>query len=282
MARIITLTTDFGLADEYVGVMKGVILTRAPDAAIIDLSHSIERQNIRQAAWLIWSAYRFFPARTIHVVVVDPGVGSRRRLILLQSDGHFFLAPDNGVLTLLLEQQQFQAAYEVQCEQYYLAPVSSTFHGRDILAPVAAQLAAGLDPAAAGPAVGRRQLKMLAGAAAKVDSSTGAITGEIIAKDHFGNLQTNIEAASLNSLFGSDKSTARVCIKGIIINGIQGAYAHKAPGEILAIVGSRGFLEIAVNRGSAASFLDAEAGDEVTVSGSKAKDITGREENNGI
>ena len=282
MARIITLTTDFGLADEYVGVMKGVILTRAPDAAIIDLSHSIERQNIRQAAWLIWSAYRFFPDRTIHVVVVDPGVGTRRRLILLQSGGHFFLAPDNGVLTLLLEQQQFQAAYEVQCEQYYLAPVSSTFHGRDILAPVAAQLAAGLDPAAAGPAVGRRQLKMLAGAAAKVDSSTGAITGEIIAKDHFGNLQTNIEAASLNSLFGSDKSTARVCIKGIIINGIQGAYAHKAPGEILAIVGSRGFLEIAVNRGSAASFLDAEAGDEVTVSGSKAKDITGREENNGI
>ena len=139
MPRIITLTTDFGLTDEYVGVIKGVILTRSPDASIVDLSHQIERQNIRQAALLIKSAYRFFPPRTIHILVVDPGVGSSRKLILLQADGHFFLAPDNGVLGLFLDPEHFQTAYEVMCDQYYLSPVSATFHGRDILAPVAAE-----------------------------------------------------------------------------------------------------------------------------------------------
>jgi len=269
MARIITLTTDFGLADEYVGVMKGVILARAPEAAVIDLSHAVDRQNIRQAAWLIRSAYRFFPDGTIHVVVVDPGVGSRRRLILLQADGHLFLAPDNGVLGLLMEPEYFQAAYEVQCERYYLTPVSTTFHGRDILAPVAAQLAAGLEPAAAGPVISRQTLIMLAKAAVKIDRGRGTITGEIIGWDHFGNLQTNIEAGSLNKLYGKDKATARVSVKGKTILGVQEAYDDKAPGEMLAVVGSRGFLEIAVNRGDAARFLAAVTGDAVTVDRSK-------------
>ena len=265
MARIITLTTDFGLADEYVGVMKGVILARAPETTVVDLSHAIKRQNIHQAAWLIKSAYRYFPDNTIHLVVVDPGVGSRRRLILLQADGHIFLAPDNGVLGLLLEPEYFQAAYEVQCERYYITPVSATFHGRDILAPVAAQLAAGLDPAAAGPAVSRRELKILERTAAKIDSGKGTITGEIVARDHFGNLQTNIAASSLHNLFGTEQAAARVRLKGETIIGIQEAYADKAPGEVLAIVGSRGFLEIAVNRGDAARLLAAGPGDTVTV-----------------
>jgi S-adenosylmethionine hydrolase len=265
MSRIITLTTDFGLEDEYVGVMKGVILSRAPQATIVDLSHAIERQNIRQAALLIKSAYRFFPDNTIHLVIVDPGVGSNRKLILLQAEGHFFLGPDNGVLGLLLEAEYFQAAYEVQCEQYYLTPTSATFHGRDILAPVAAHLAAGLDPAAAGPVIARQTLKKTEFAEAIIDSVQATITGEITDKDHFGNLQTNITASSLNNLYGNEKSTASVTIGNETIAGIQTAYAHKAPGEILAIVGSRGVLEIAVNRGNAATLLDAGIGDEVTI-----------------
>jgi len=265
MSRIVTLTTDFGLADEYVGVMKGVILARAPEATIIDLSHGIERQNIRQASLLIRSAYRFFPAKTIHLVVVDPGVGSNRKLILLLADGHLFMAPDNGVLGPLLEPEHFQAAYEVQCEQYYLAPVSSTFHGRDILAPVAAHLAAGLDPAAVGPAVSRQALTKPARPAVKINLLQFTIRGEITGKDHFGNLQTNIDAGSLNVLYGKAISSLRVIVKGETIIGIQGAYTHKAPGEVLAIVGSRGVLEIAVNQGNAAMFLDAGTGDEVTV-----------------
>jgi S-adenosylmethionine hydrolase len=265
MSRIITLTTDFGLEDEYVGVMKGVMLARAPKATIIDLSHAIERQNIRQAGLLIKSAYRFFPDKTIHLVVVDPGVGSNRKLILLQADGHLFLAPDNGVLGLLFGAEHFQAAYEVQCEQYYLAPVSPTFHGRDILAPVAAELASGLDPAAVGLAVTPQTLKNFEFATAKIDSGQSTITGEIIGVDHFGNLQTNITGSSLENLFGNEKPTARVTVKGETIIGIQDTYANKAPGEILAIVGSRGFLEIAVNQGDAATLLDAGIGVLVSV-----------------
>ncbi len=245
--------------------MKGVMLARAPEATIIDLSHAIERQNIRQAALLIKSAYRFFPDKTIHLVVVDPGVGSNRKLILLQADGHLFLAPDNGVLGLLFGAEHFQAAYEVQCEQYYLAPVSSTFHGRDILAPVAAKLAAGFDPASVGPAITPQTLKKLEFAVVKIDSGQSTITGEITGVDHFGNLQTNITGSSLDNLFGKGKSTARVTVKGETISGIQGAYVYKDPGEMLAIVGSRGFLEIAVNQGDAATFLDARIGDLVTV-----------------
>ena len=227
MPRIITLTTDFGLADEYVGVMKGVIVARAPGAVIIDLSHAIKRQNIRQAALLIKSAYRYFPENTIHLVVVDPGVGSKRKLILVQADGHLFLAPDNGVLGLLLEPENFQAAYEVQCGQYYLLPVSATFHGRDILAPIAAQLAAGLDPTAVGPAIEPQSLIKFKEAAIKIDRQRGIITGEITGMDHFGNLQTNIEASSLNNLSGLENATARIIVKNETIIGIQEAYTPK-------------------------------------------------------
>jgi S-adenosylmethionine hydrolase len=270
MSRIITLTSDFGLTDEYVGVMKGVILGRAPEATIIDLSHAIGRQNISQAAFLVTSAYRFFPAKTIHLVIVDPGVGGDRRLILLRADGHIFLAPDNGVLGLLLEPELFQAAYELQCEQYYLEPVSTTFHGRDILGPVAAQLAKGLDPAAVGPAIERQSIKILARAEVKIDKSQSTVTGEIIGIDHFGNLQTNISASSLYTLYGKAQSAVMITIKGKTIKGIQGAYVHRDPGEVLSIVDSRGFLEIAVNQGNASTFLDANIADEVRVEKTRA------------
>ena len=265
MSRIITLTTDFGLEDEYAGVMKGVILARAPAATIVDLSHAIEGQNILQAALLIKSAYRFFPVKTIHVLVVDPGVGSNRRLIMAQVENHLFLAPDNGVLGLLLESEHFQAVHEIDCPQYYLEPLSSTFHGRDILAPVAAHLAGGLEPAAVGPAIERRKLKILRLAPAKIDSKQSVITGEVTGWDHFGNLWTNIKADTLDSLFRNEKNRVRVTVKGVTITGILDAFARKAPGEILAIVGSRGVLEIAVNRGNAARLLAAAIGEEVKV-----------------
>ena len=192
-------------------------------------------------------------------------MGSNRKLILLQAERHLFLGPDNGVLGLLLEAEHFQAAYEVQCEQYYLAPMSATFHGRDILAPVAAHLAAGLDPEAVGPVIARQTLKKSEFTEARIDSIQATITGEITGKDHFGNLQTNITASSLNKLCGNEKSIALVTIGNETIAGIQTAYVHKAPGEILAIVGSRGVLEIAVNQGNAATLLDAGIGDEVTI-----------------
>jgi len=264
MPRIITLTTDFGLTDEYVGVIKGVILARTPDAAIVDLSHLIERQNIRQAAQLIKSAYNFFPAGTIHLVVVDPGVGSSRKLILLQADDHLFLAPDNGVLGLLFESRYFQAAYEVHCEQYYLSPVSGTFHGRDILAPVAARLAAGLDPKDVGPVITLRALNKPVTAVAVIDREQRIITGEIISVDHFGNLQTNITGSSLDDLYGNQKARVKIKVKGTIITGVKSAYIERGKDEVLAIVDSRGYLEIAVNLGNAALAIDAGIGEKVT------------------
>ncbi|MDH3392872.1 MAG: SAM-dependent chlorinase/fluorinase, partial [Desulfobulbaceae bacterium] len=146
MSRIITLTTDFGLTDEYVGVMKGVILSLSPAARIIDLSHGVEPQNITQAAYLINSGSLYFPDNTLHIVVVDPGVGSKRRLILVGARQQLFLAPDNGVLSLLLGDESFDFAYEIANTELFGKSVSKTFHGRDILAPVAAHLSTGIPP----------------------------------------------------------------------------------------------------------------------------------------
>lgn len=265
MSKIITLTTDFGLTDEFVGVMKGVILTRAPAVRIVDLSHDLEHHNIRQAALLIKSAYRFFPAGTIHMVVVDPGVGSSRKLILLQAENHFFLAPDNGVLSLFFDSENFQAAYEIKCEQYYLSPVSATFHGRDILAPVAAELAAGVDPEVVGPLINSHTLKRLEISRLQIDRELGTITGEIFRIDHFGNLLTNITESSLDDLYKEQKFTVKIKVQNTIINGIETAYKHKNPGEVLAIVNSQGYLEIAVNQGNAAKILNTDPGEMVTV-----------------
>jgi len=270
MHRIITLITDFGLADEYVGVMKGVILARAPEAKIVDISHGIRRQNILQAALLLKSAYGFFPKGTVHLIVVDPGVGSDRRLILLQADGHLFLSPDNGVLSLVLEAECFETAFEVKCEQFYLSPVSSSFHGRDILAPVAAQVAAGLEPAEVGPVIMSHSLNKLKISQAVIDTRQGKITGEVVAVDYFGNLQTNIGENCLKDIQTAENLTAKVTIKNKTIVGIKSAYAQKAHGCLLAIIGSRGFLEIAVNQGSAASFLNVGVGDSVAIEMTKA------------
>lgn len=265
MGRIITLTTDFGLSDEYAGVLKGVILARAPEATIVDLSHAVPRQDIVHAALLIKSAYVFFPKGTIHLVVVDPGVGSGRRLILLLADGHLFMAPDNGVLGLLLEEDNVEAVYDIKCERFFLSPVSSTFHGRDILAPVGAKLAAGLDPAATGPLLDPQLLHRIDIEQPHIDTRQRKITGKIVSVDHFGNLQTNIGENNLKELLCAGDLTVKITVKNNIILGIQVSYITTAPGNLLAVINSRGFLEIAVNHGDAAAFLRAGPGDGVTL-----------------
>jgi len=265
MARIVTLITDFGLTDEYVGVMKGVILTRAPDARIVDISHAVPRHDVHHAALLLQSAYSFFPKGSVHLIVVDPGVGTDRRLVLLKADGHLFLAPDNGIFSLLLDKECFEAAYEISCEQYFLSEVSSTFHGRDILAPVAAHLAAGLEPVEVGPPISQSSLKSLEVARARVEQSKGRITGQVVAVDHFGNLLTNIAAEDIRNIQGKENKAITITIKNKIISGTKMSYAHTSSGELLAVIGSRGFLEIGVNQGSAAARLGTEIGDAVTV-----------------
>lgn len=268
--KLITLTTDFGLTDEYVGLMKGVILGRAPEARIVDLSHAIPPGDIGRAARLISGAYPYFPEGTVHVVVVDPGVGGSRRIILLEAAGQLFLAPDNGIVSCLLQADLFEGAYEVCCRDLFLAPVSDTFHGRDIMAPVAARLARGLAAAAVGPPLTAAQLTAIQLPAPQADHRLRTVTGMVIAADHFGNLLTNIHRQELQRLPGKGGAEIVVRLRGVTIRGLQTSYDAVPAGGLLAIIGSRHYLEIAANRANAALLLTAVPGDEVVVASAPA------------
>jgi S-adenosyl-L-methionine hydrolase (adenosine-forming) len=261
----ISLLTDFGLSDAYVGIMKGAILSKAPNAAIVDISHRISPQDLVQAAYLIDSAYRFFPKATVHVVVVDPGVGSSRAIIALETDGYYFLAPDNGVLTRIIEKTTVGAAVKVENQRFFHETVSRTFHGRDVFAPVSAFLALGGDIRELGPCIALGDLVHLPLPIPRITKS-GELIGAVIDIDRFGNLITNIEEGLIQALCESRGSTAVIVgIGGSKIYGMQGSYAGVAPGAGLAIIGSRGTLEISVNRGSARDFFSTTIGDAVMV-----------------
>lgn len=261
MAAIITLTTDFGLKDEYVGVMKGVILSRCPEAVVVDLTHNIGKQDLRQAAYVIPAAAPYFPASTVHVIVVDPWVGTNRRILLVKSGGHLFLAPDNGILTLVFDQDPAAACYEVDRPELYLRPVSNTFHGRDIFAPVAAALAGGADPASLGRPLPMGALERLDLPGVEVDRERRRIRGEVVRVDHFGNLVTNIHRRAVAAVAGEEELARMVIsIRGQRIEGVADSYASVPQNSLLAIFASRGYLEIALNQGSAADQLDAGCG----------------------
>ncbi|MFA7013696.1 MAG: SAM-dependent chlorinase/fluorinase [Desulfobacterales bacterium] len=251
MTRIITLTTDFGLEDEYVGVMKGVILSICPAATIVDITHGISPQNRIQAAYIIDAAYRYFPAGTIHLAVVDPGVGTGRAMAALRADGHVFLAPDNGVLSFLLQKDGIFAV-RLNRSEYFLKDVSTTFHGRDVFAPAAAHLAAGVDLEALGEPVDCGALKTLDLGRPRIGAD-GRLSGTVVWADRFGNLTTSIDAASLDAYLRSKSGSAQPVIRigEYRIAGLSSAYADAEPGRVLALIGSRGYLEISVNRGNA-------------------------------
>ncbi|MBN1887554.1 MAG: SAM-dependent chlorinase/fluorinase [Thermoflexales bacterium] len=250
---MITLTTDFGLADGYVGAMKGVILSIAPGATLVDISHDIAPGNIRQAAFVLHTAAPYFPGGTIHVVVVDPGVGNERRAIAARGQRAIFVAPDNGVLSLCLA----EAGGQVECRHvsnpaYHLPRVSSTFHGRDIFAPAAAHLLNGAAFDELGPLVPDPLTQLFP---APTRDAEGRWQGEVWHVDHFGNLITNLQPATCNL-----QTLIVVEIAGQRIAGLACTYAERAPGELLALVGSSGYLEIAVRDGSAARRLNAQPG----------------------
>jgi S-adenosylmethionine hydrolase len=270
----IVLTTDFGLADPYVGVMKGVILNINPRAVIADLTHQVQPQNLRQAAFVLDSSFRFFPANSIHAVVVDPGVGTERRAILLATPEGRFLAPDNGVLSPILSNYLDEppganpgavpvpygcAAYELTSPQYWLYPVSNTFHGRDIFAPVAAHLSLGVPAGVIGQPLSELVWLSLPLPRYQPDG----IYGEVIYADHFGNLITNIPGQKLPRA-----GKLLVQIKGRRIARLSRTY-HSGNvlenANLLALIGSHGYLEIAVRDGSAALALGAGAGEPVSV-----------------
>lgn len=248
MPPLITLTTDFGLADEYVGVMKGVIATICPEARIIDLCHGITPQDIRQAALVLASSFRFFPAGSVHVVVVDPGVGTGRRIIVLDCVDHLFLAPDNGVVSLLIPAAR--RAHAVTAEEYFSKPVSATFHGRDIFAPVAARLACGTLPDRLGPPLAPADLCTLPLPHPTVKD--GRLQGAVVHIDRFGNLITDIDRHAFSRFCNDRPDRVRITLNSWTIDGIRTTYGSVPPGEIVALMGSRDYLEIGINQGNAA------------------------------
>ena len=316
---LVTLTTDFGTADGYVGTMKGVILSIAPDAQLVDISHEIAPQNVRQAAYVLYTAYPFFPPHTVHLVVVDPGVGSARRPIALRTPAGYFVGPDNGVFSYVMAREPVEALVELRDPRYRLPQVSHTFHGRDVFAPAAAHLAAGVPITALGPPV----LDPVTFPPPCLEITPEGITGEVLHADRFGNVITSIgklmwvgdelvlepafqdagsrmqdagcrkqdaggrkqEAGGRKQGAGSRKQEAgsrrweagsgrrvrfkadgaTVVVAGREIAGVRHTYAEVAPGEVLALVGSEGHLEIAVREGSAARRLGLRSGDRVVL-----------------
>ena len=260
--RIITLTTDFGISDTYVGIMKGVILGINPNAQVVDLTHAIPPQDIHEAALSVHSAHRYFPEGTIHTIVVDPGVGSNRRAVVCQTDRAFFVCPDNGILTYLLHEienagGQSINAVEIQNSAYYLPEVSNTFHGRDIFAPVAAHLSLGVSLASIGPLV--EGLVKFPIPTPQVSGNT--IIGQIVKFDRFGNAITNISESVLARI----GSTYEIRVRSTQLMRINRAYAESGIGKPLAIIGSLGLLEIAINGGSAEVSLGLKWGDVVEI-----------------
>ncbi|MBI3302244.1 MAG: SAM-dependent chlorinase/fluorinase [Deltaproteobacteria bacterium] len=243
--RLISLLTDFGTRDAFAGIMKGVILSINPAASLVDLSHDVPPQDILAGALILRSAAAFFPPGTIHVAVVDPGVGSARRALLIETRSAFFVGPDNGLLSLAAPPETVRRIVHLTNAEYFLSPRSHTFHGRDVFAPVAAHLSLGIAPEQFGPPVTTMERVALP----VVERGEAGLTGSVIYIDHFGNLLTNITEADLRPF---SKESLLVSIDAVRIHGVVAPYAAVAVGAPAALINSWGMLEIAVRNGSAA------------------------------
>jgi len=259
---VITLTTDFGSNDHFVGVMKGVILDIIPEAQIVDICHSVQAFDVLDGALTISQAYSYFPTRTVHIVVVDPGVGTARRPILASSDKYHFVAPDNGVLSMVYARESRMHVRHITSDHYFLQPVSNTFHGRDIFAPVAAYLAKEVDSLKFGEEV-QEYVRFSAPKPKAVDENR--LRGVVLKVDRFGNLVTNITPQDAPMLFQAGASGFKIVAGSREITELRNAYAEGAPGEVIGILGSMGFLEIATNRGAATQLTGIGKGSEVSI-----------------
>jgi len=259
---IITLTTDFGLNDHFVGTMKGVILNVVPEAEIVDISHAVQPFDVLDGALTIAQSYSYFPTATVHVVVVDPGVGTARRPIIASSEQHHFVAPDNGVLSLIYAREERMHVRHVTSQHYFQQPVSNTFHGRDIFAPVAAYLAKRVDSEKFGEIVDD-YVRFNAPRPKPVDART--MRGVVLKVDRFGNLITNITPQDVPMLFQQNPPAFKIVVGKREIGEIKSAYSEGEPGEIFAILGSMGYVEISTNRGSAAQAIGVGKGTDVSI-----------------
>jgi S-adenosylmethionine hydrolase len=259
-ANIVTLTTDFGSADHFVGTMRGVILGVNPAAQVVDLCNAVNSFDVLDGAMTVAQAYRYFPADSVHLVVVDPGVGSSRRPILVTTARHYFIAPDNGVLSLVMEQEERISVRHITAEHYFLRPLSNTFHGRDIFAPCAGWLSRGVEVEKFGDEI----TDYVRFSLPKPKHIGNSMKGVVLKADKFGNLITNFTAANAPALFAEDTSV-KIAVGQSTVAGIHSSYAQGQPGELFAVINSMGFLEIASNRAAAAQLAQAGRGTEVIV-----------------
>ena len=256
----ITLLTDFGHDNWFVGTMKGVILSISPSAGIVDICHHVPRHSLGEAAFVLRNAAPYFPAGTVHCVVVDPGVGTERAAIIVETDRFRFVAPDNGVVSYALEGQEVKRVVRIEDERYMLTPVSRTFHGRDVFAPVAAHLDAGVEPTEFGPETGSF-VKLPRSAPSRLSESE--VAGHVLHVDRFGNLITDLHETFLTELMaGARGRYFRLLVRDHEVRRLVGSYAEGRTGELVALVGSSGYLEIAVNQGSACQTVDIQEGGE--------------------
>jgi S-adenosyl-L-methionine hydrolase (adenosine-forming) len=255
--NIITLITDFGQRDWFVGAMKGVILGLNPESVVVDITHEIAGGDIWTGAFALAAACRYFPAGTIHVAVVDPGVGSNRQAIAVQTEQFFFVGPDNGVLSLALRQGRVAAVHVLKNEQYFRRPISVNFHGRDVFVPVAAHLSRGVALTEFGPAA-EDYVKL---DWPQVQTSATGVKGQVIYLDRFGNVITNIE----NELIAGLNPESLVISTGRTRLAVGHCYQAVALGKPVGLLGSHGYLEIAVNGGSAARDLGLSLGDQIAI-----------------
>jgi S-adenosyl-L-methionine hydrolase (adenosine-forming) len=259
---IITLTTDFGLNDHFVGVMKGVMLDIVPDAEIVDISHAVQAFDVLDGALAIAQAYSYFPSGTVHMVVVDPGVGTTRRPIIATSDGYHFVAPDNGILSMVYAREERIRVRHITADHYFRQPVSNTFHARDVFAPVAAYLAKQVDSHKFGD-----EIEDYVKFAAPKPKAAGEnrMRGVVLKVDRFGNLITNVTPEDVPALFAAEPAAFKIVVGSREITAIHSSYAEGEPGEVFGILGSMGYLEIAANRGAAAQITGAGKGTEVSI-----------------
>jgi len=261
-AKLITLITDFGHKDPFVGIMKGVIFGINPSATIIDLSHGISPQDVLAGALVLRHAVPFFPGGTIHVAVVDPGVGSGRRPLLIESEGSFFVGPDNGILSLALEGKKISRMIDLSNKLYHLNPASTTFHGRDVFAPVAAYLSLGIPPEDFGTTV--HDFAHLPWP--EVTKTGDALVGKVIYIDAFGNLITNVRDRDVSALH---PEKPMISVAGVTVEGLASHYSSGQEGGYTALINSWGLLEISSFKGNAQLLCGAKVGDEVLVRNSQ-------------
>ena len=256
---IITLLTDFGTKDHYVASMKGVILGINPGCTLVDISHQVTPRDIQEAAFLLANAFASFPKGTIHLAVVDPGVGGPRKPILIVTSNYYFIGPDNGLFTLSLLREKVKQIFVLTKKKYFLSPVSSTFHGRDLFAPVAAHLSMGIRPQAIGHETDSWESLNTPGPKQKGKE----LQGEILHRDAFGNLVSNIDEACLLKFVGDHPFSIQIGTQRMV--GLKKGYWVGKKGELMALIGSGGLLEISVREGSARKTLRAKRGDKIRV-----------------